>query len=364
MSDLLINLSMVIPQPTGISAYALNLLPHLRSLDPTLLSAQAIPGFSHYSIPANLTPDQGKKGHLSRLLWTQWQLPKMYRTLAARLLFSPIPEAPLLSPCQSVVMVHDCIPLRFPQRGSPLTPYHRYYIPQVVQQAAHVICNSMSTAQDVMRFCQIPAHKITPIMLAYDSERYRFLDLPTQNYFLYLGRLDPHKNVQRLVSAFAAVVKGTAFKNTKEKECELWLAGPPDARYLPGVLDQAEALGVRDRLKILGYVDPDTLPVLINQAIALVFPSLWEGFGLPVLEAMACGTPVITSSVSSLPEVAGDAALLVDPIDEGAIASAMAALLNDATLGAQLRQAGLQRAQQFSWATTGAATTAVLQRFL
>ena len=102
-------------------------------------------------------------------------------------------------------MVHDLIALRFPKRFSPLTLYARYYMPQVLRQAQHIICNSVSTAKDIVRFYQIPAHKITPILLAHDAANFRFLDLPTQNYFLYLGRIDPYKNVQRLLTAFAQV---------------------------------------------------------------------------------------------------------------------------------------------------------------
>ena len=120
-----------------------------------------------------------------------------------------------------------------------------------------------------------------------------------------------------------------------------------------------------ERVKFLGYVAYPELPKLINQAIALVFPSLWEGFGLPVLEAMACGTPVLAGDVSAVPEVVGDAGLLVDPYDAGAIATGMMAdLLTDAGLWQQCRGASLARASQFSWAKTGQATIEVLQQYL
>lgn len=119
-------------------------------------------------------------------------------------------------------------------------------------------------------------------------------------------------------------------------------------------------LGIK--IKILDYVDYKELPVLINHAIVLVFPSLWEGFGLPILEAMACGTPVITSNVSSMPEVAGDAAILVDPTNVSAIASAIASIIADTSLRNDLRSRGLHRAKQFSWATTGQQTADVLKQ--
>ncbi|MBW4690872.1 MAG: glycosyltransferase family 4 protein [Lyngbya sp. HA4199-MV5] len=353
---ILVNLSPVLPQPTGISTYSLNIIQELRSLHPNVVSSFEIDGYTWHRSPADLTAEYGLKGHLKRLLWTQFQLPRFYQNLKATLLFSVLPEAPLWSNCRSVVMVHDLIPLHFPRRFSPGTLYNRHYIPQVLKQAEHIICNSKATAQDIVQFCGIAADQITSIPLAYDNQHFQFLDLPTKNYFLYLGRFAPYKNVQRAIAAFAALPNHTDY--------EFWLAGPPDQRQLPRLQAQIEALNLTHQIKFLNYVAYADLPKLINQAIGLVFPSLWEGFGLPALEAMACGTPVITSNLSSLPEVTGEAALLVDPYDVGAIADAMKMLANDTLLRSQLRTASLDRANQFSWAKTGKATADVLQRFL
>ena len=354
-NPLLINLSFIFSQPTGISTYAINLFPHLQPLEPTLLTAQTFPDYRCYPVPPNLTPAQGSKGHFRRLLWTQWQLPEIYKRLNSSLIFSPVPEAPLFAGCRSVVMVHDLIPLRFPKRFSPLTPYFRYYIPQVLAQAEHIICNSRATAQDIIDLFHIPEEKITPILLAYDANHFRFLDIPTSNYFLYIGRHDAYKNIARLIDAFATL---------SCRDDELWIAGSGDKRYTPVLMAQVEQLGLTNQVKFLDYVPYEQLPTLINQAIALVFPSLWEGFGLPVLEAMACGTPVITSNLSSLPEVAGDAALLVNPYNMGEIAEVMQAVAADSGLRSRLRQASLARASQFSWTKTGQATAQVLQRYL
>ena len=127
---------------------------------------------------------------------------------------------------------------------------------------------------------------------------------------------------------------------------------------------QAEHLGIINQVKFLEYVPAAELPILINQAIALVFPSLWEGFGFPVLEAMACGTPVITANTSSLPEVAGDAAILINPENSAEITAAMQAILVDGSLRSHLRQAGLNQSSQFSWEKTGQSTAAVLEKYL
>lgn len=380
MPNSLVNLSFVFSQPTGIATYATNLVPHLASLDPTLLiapqTAQFIPNTAnlpHYPIPNNLTPAQGSSGHLRRLLWTQLQVPRIYRQLKSSLFFSPVPEAPLYSQCRSVTMMHDLIPLRFPNRFSPLTPYYRYYIPQVLTQAEHIICNSQATATDIVDFYGIPARKITPIHLGYDRNHFRPLsraenqsskflaevgnsEESTKPFFLYIGRHDPYKNLQRLIAAFAAIPHCHNY--------QLWLAGSRDPRYTPQLKTQAEELGIAKQVKFLDYVDYDRLPIILSQATALVFPSLWEGFGIPVLEAMACGTPVITSNLASLPEVAGDAGILVNPYQVEAIAQAMEEIVTDQQLRCQLSRQSLQRAQQFSWQKTGQETVAVLSNYL
>jgi glycosyltransferase involved in cell wall biosynthesis len=386
-NKLLINLSYILSKPTGTSTYILNLLSYLSSLHPTLLVSQPISTYSYHLVPTGLTPEQGLKGHFRRILWTQLQLPKIYKKQQqSPLLFSPIPEAPLFSNCRYIVTVHDLIPLRFPKRRSPLTPYFRYYIPQVLAQAQHILCNSIATAKDITDFFQIPAEKITPILLAHDADRFRCLDLKNQvtlpkpfllrggevssdrtlskggettsdrPYFLYIGRHDPYKNLKRLIDAFAAI--------PNRQDYELWIAGSNDRRYTPTLQAQADELDLSDRVKFLDYVPYEKLPIIINQAIALVFPSLWEGFGFPVLEAMACGTPVITSNLSSLPEVAGDAALLINPYNTHEIAQAMQAVATDSDLRSRLRTLGLNRASQFSWEKTGQATVEVIQRYL
>lgn len=352
---LLVNLTFIPTKPTGHAVYAQNLIPYLKPLDPLLLTAQPWPDFNCQLVSAAMNPDRGTRGHLQRLLWTQLQLPPIYRQLHSQLFFSPIPEAPLFSGCRAIVTLHDLIPRHFPQR-SPLTLYHRYYIPQVLAQAQHILCDSAATAQDAIDFCQIPARKLTVVPLAHDASHFRWLDLPTRNYFLYVGRHDPYKNVSRLLSAFAQLAQA--------QDYELWIAGPPDLRYTPILAAQAAALGISQRVKFLSYVPYAELPTLLNQAIALVLPSLWEGFGLPVLEAMACGTPVITSNLSSLPEVAGDAALLVDPYNGDDIANAMQAMITETYLRPHLQQLSLARAQTFSWQKTAIATTAILQQYM
>jgi glycosyltransferase involved in cell wall biosynthesis len=355
-NSLLVNLAVLFDQPTGIATYAKNLINHW-DLQATLLSPIKFPGSNHYQIADKMTPAQGSKGHLRRLLWTQFQLPRIYQQLKADLIYSPIPEAPLYSQSRYIVMCHDLIPLRFPRRSSPLTNYFRYVVPQVLKQAEHIVCNSQATARDLVDYYGIDADQITPILLGYD--RLNFYPRESTNsseppYFLYLGRPDPYKNLAGLIAAFAQLPC---------QDYHLAIAGSSDPRFTPQLQQQAQELGIAHRVQWLNYLSYQELPQVISNAVALVFPTFWEGFGLPVLEAMACGTPVITSNLASLPEITENAAILVNPYNTAEITGAMMDLITDQTMQSQLSKLSLQQAQKFSWAKTGAATQAILQGY-
>ena len=355
---LLINLSVLFDRPTGIATYASNIVPSLSSLDPTLITAREFEDFSCYPIPDNMTPAQGSRGHLRRLLWTQFQLPQIYKELKADLVYSPIPEAPLYRKCRYIVMCHDLIPLRFPRATSPLTNYFRYVVPLVLQQAEHIICNSEATARDIVDFYDIAANKITPILLGYDAHNFyprTKITSTSTPYFLYLGRQDPYKNLHGLIEAFAAI---------PNSDCQLWIAGATDPRFTPKLQQQIAELDISNRVKFLDYLPYEKLPEIISNAIALVFPTFWEGFGLPALEAMACGTPVIASNLASLPEIVGDAGILIDPYRTSAITSAMQSVAKDNIMRSRLSELSLQRAKLFSWEKTGTATKLVLEKYL
>lgn len=361
---MLVNVSFAGRQPTGLAVYALNIVPHLAIPGMTVLAAEhhraRFGDRAFFSVPSDMTPEQGKQGHLRRLLWTQFRLPQIYRQQRSPLLFSPIPEAPLGMGCRFVTVVHDLIPLRFPNWKSPLTHYFRYWVPLVLQQAEHIICNSESTARDVCQHYGISASKVTAIPLGYDANHFRPVSLNSEAahlpYFLYVGRHDPYKNLHRLIDAFAAIAPHT--------DASLYIGGSADPRFTPDLATHAQEKGVANRVKFLDYVCYADLPMLYSNAIALVFPSLWEGFGFPVLEAMACGTPVIASNQSSLPEVAGEAAILIDPNRVEPMADAMRQVVEDSQLRSQLRQRGLAQAQTFSWQKAGRATGELLLHYL
>ncbi|PZO19644.1 MAG: mannosyltransferase [Leptolyngbya foveolarum] len=353
---LVVNLSHVSSKPTGLSNYATNVVPYMHDLRPTLLSSlQTVQG-QYYPIPVGMGPEYGAKGHIKRLAWTQYVLPKICERLGSGLLFSPIPEAPLGSQLRYVVTAHDLIPLRFSPRASRLRLYFRYYVGSVLKSADHILCNSQSTATELTNFYGFHESKMTVTPLAHNDSLFTPLSLPTKNYFLYVGRHDIHKNLIRLVEAFAKVAM--------HQDYELWLVGSQHRQYSANIHQRADELAVSKKVKLIDYLPDSQINEVVNQAIALVFPSLWEGFGLPVLEAMACGTPVITSNISALSEVAGDAAILVNPYSVDEIADAMRMVATDSRLRDRLRETGLERSRQFSWEKTGKKTVEALQRFI
>ncbi len=398
---MLVNLAYLIEKPTGTTAYALNVLPHLQALSPIYLAtpaSQLNPRSDRYiPVPANMS--QGTSGHLRRLWWTQFQLAKLCQQQAPKsaqrsslrgalpspLLFCPIPEAPLTLGVRRyplVVTFHDVIPLRFPEMFGAIRYYYRYYVPQVLAQADQILCNSEATARDVSHFYGISARKITTILHAYNAQHFRPVaapikqlqrqlqqqlsgnapnatgqpdrfDFSAQPYFLMVGRQAPYKNIKTAIIALQSL-----------PDYALLIAGPEDPRYTPELKALAQALGVAAQVKFLSYVPYAQLPALLSGAIALIFSSLWEGFGVPVLEAMACGTPVITSRLASLPEVAGDAAYFVhDPTDAVELGKAMAEIADSEALQQELSERGLVRSRQFSWEKTGQATAAVLAQY-
>jgi len=340
-------------RPTGIGVVARDLVD---ALDPALVPLLDPLGGERpgsLPIPADLGPEHGRAGHLRRLLWTQNRLPRLLRASGAPLLLSPLPEAPLLRGVRSVVLAHDLLPLRYPQL-SPLLAYHLAYVPLVLHRAVRVLCNSEATAREVHGRLGVPARRLVPIRLGFDPGRLRPLGREREPFVLVLGRHDPHKNLARVLRAFAAVPD-------PGRELRLRLVGPHDDRYTPQLQHLAQELGIAARCDWIAWVSDDERLELLNRCRALVLASLWEGFGLPALEAMACGAPVVAARAGALPEVVGDCGLLVDPRAPAEIADAISRLGREPGLARALAAAGPARAASFRWDDTAAHVSAVLR---
>lgn len=265
---------------------------------------------------------------------------------------------PPLVRCPSVVTIHDCIHLMFPQYlpNRLASAYARALMWNATHRASHVLTVSEASKRDILRYFRIPPERITVAPNALDAriggppddealarvrERFQLHD----PFVLYVGNIKPHKNVDRLIEAFALVRTGP-LANVK-----LLIIGDEISKY-PTLRRAVHRLKLHKYVRFLGFVDDRTLAALYRLATVFAFPSLYEGFGLPPLEAMASGTPVVTSNVSSLPEVVGDAAIQVNPEDVHAIAHGLRRVLLDESLQAEMRARGLARAAEFSWART------------
>ena len=348
----LLNGSSLGQRPTGIGVVTLALAKALRPDRIMFLDPVATGHPNSLAIPNTLSSDFGRKGHLRRLLWTQRQLPGLLKQTGASFLLSPLPEAPILQKgVRSIVLAHDLIPLRFPKPG-PLLAYHLAYVPLVLHQAERVLCNSEATAREIHHWLRVPRRKLVTIRLGFDQEQLRPLDLPRQSFFLVLGRHDYNKNLPGALRAFA---------HLNRPDLTLKLVGSPHRFLTPKLKRLAAELGIAHQCQWISWITDEERLTLLNTACALVMPSLWEGFGLPALEAMACGTPVVAGKAGALPEVVGSVGLLVDPTNPFHIAEAMASILSGSTIQQQARQAGPGRAAQFRWDTTARQVEALLE---
>jgi glycosyltransferase involved in cell wall biosynthesis len=302
------------------------------------------------------------------LYWPQEQFvwPFQLRRSRADLFYSPYFVAPVATSRPVVITVHDLIFDRYPayMPHAWSRPYYRLLMAFSTRRARRIVAVSEATAADLARLYRVPPHKVSVVLEAPDPS----LCLPasaaeqetlrrrlgiTAPFLMSVGTRRPHKNQARLVRAFATVAGQIAH--------DLVFAGPADERFPDEARRTAEEAGLQDRIHFLGWVSEADLRTLYALADLVALPSLVEGFGLPALEAMACGTPVLAADTSSLPEVVGDAGVLVDPYDEGALAQALVQLLRDPGWRDRLSQAGRARAAEFSWRQTAGGVLQALE---
>jgi glycosyltransferase involved in cell wall biosynthesis len=341
----------------GIGTYIRNLIKHLPLVDPdTQYFALCYP--QDEALVRSLHPacTAVRVSSPNYSLTEHVAIPATLRRLRVELYHTPHYVLPLLTPCPSVVTVHDVIHLLFPQYLPSRFAIHyaRFMIRRALEKAELVLTVSDSSKRDLLTFFEIPPEKIVVIPNAIDGsvtadipaeelarvkERFQILGRTA----LFVGNIKPHKNVERLIAAFAK-----AREHEDCKDLTLIVVGDDISKY-PSLRRTVERHQVRGHVRFFGFVPERTLTALYKIADVFVFPSLYEGFGLPPLEAMANGTPVVTSNISSLPEVVGDAALTVDPYNIDKIATAIRQILNDGDLRSRLINDGYERVKQFSW---------------
>ncbi len=299
---------------------------------------------------------QGGKGHL----WEQFFLPF---TLKDNLLWNPANTGPLLIKNQ-IVTIHDVAVLEHPEWFAPnFSKWYRFLLPKLAQRVKKIITVSEFSRKRIVDTCNVNENKIISIYNAVD-ERFSkknkeevnalktSLGIKAEHYILALSSLEPRKNLKRLLNAWDLV--------QSELPDDLWLV-ISGAKGKNRVFQDVSFATLPPRVHLTGYVPDEYLPALYSGAQAFVYPSLYEGFGLPPLEAMACGTPVIVSNTTSLPEVVGNAGILVDPLDVNQIADAIQRVVTNDKLQLDMREKGLARAKLFSWDKTAKQTWQVLQ---
>lgn len=322
---------------------------------------RALPGLA-----TPVTTYAGGGDSLAKLVWPNFILPQRAGADGYDLIHCTTPYGTFM-PCayKNIITICDVTPLLFPgAHGRMNVWHHRLALPAILKRADRIITISECSKRDIVTSYNIPEEKVSVTLLAVD-ERFRvdaaavpgelLASLPYP-YILNVGTLEPRKNLDGLIRAFARAKQG----------------GMPHALVITGAKGWGESrlaplikeLGVSASVIFTGFVDDEDLPHLYQGADFFVYPSLYEGFGLPVLEAMACGTPVITSATSSLPEVAGEAALLIEPRSEAELSAAIMRLAGDPDLRQAMGAKGLLQAGRFSWAETSAATLKIYAEVL
>jgi glycosyltransferase involved in cell wall biosynthesis len=368
------------PRYPGIGRYGLGLLNALAETlqdDLTLLHHASQPPLAaqvkHFALSSDIRT-------LSDQVFTPITLTKHF-DVSKFVYHSPFYIFPYRLPHPTVVTLYDLTPLRWPQGFTFLArQLYRLTHHLAAARAQHIITLSAAVRNDFIQHLHIPPSKITAIPPGPASPSIPLRSAPgtiafhlppvsshasrltphaspstfhlPPSYLLYVGINKPHKNLPRLIQAYASLDRATP---------PLLIVGPVDMRF-PQAQAMTEQLGLTDRVRFLGHVPEETLDVLYANATVFIFPTLAEGFGFPVLEAMAHGTPVVCSDIPVLRELAGEAALYFDPLLSDAIASAITEALTDANLRTSLRERGLARAKEFSWTTAAHKTIEIYKQ--
>ncbi len=340
----------------GIGTYIRNLVRGLAKIDATteyILFCRSQDAEFVRTLGPNFRPVIEPAGHYS--IREQLALPLAVKRAHVDLFHAPHYVLPALTPGRSVVTIHDCIHLMFPEylKHRLASAYARASMWTAAHKADRIFTVSEQSKRDILTFFHVAPEKIVVTPNAIDD---RFNERPDDEqvkqireryqlshpYILYVGNIKPHKNLERLIEAFQ-IVRGQG-----RSELELLIIGDEISK-MQSLRRAVHKYDLHRYVRFHGFVPDKTLAILYGLASVFVFPSLYEGFGLPPLEAMACGTPVVTSNVSSLPEVVGDAAELVDPYSAQAIADGILKVLHSSHLRAQMRDRGFARVRAYSW---------------
>jgi glycosyltransferase involved in cell wall biosynthesis len=353
----------------GTAVYTQNLLDALRRLYP---DDEYIPLDSTFRLPRrNMVTKLGNA--LFELYYLHVLLPLKAKRAHVDLVHFPANMVSVKLHCPSVVTIHDMMVEHMPEAYDPLfLAFFKRFVPPSAKRATSIVTHSEFSRRDIVRYCRVPARKVhvallgaAPSFAARDSHAARaYIErqygVDSRPIVLFVSELNPRKNVANLLRAFAEVRRSQG-----NPSCQLLLVGEKrDPGYYQHLVDLAHHEGLTEDVRFMGYVPFDDLPAFYAAASVFAYVSLYEGFGLPAIEAMMSGVPVLASNRTSLPEVVGDAGVLVDPEDVSGMSGALRALLTDDALRSRLVAAGYKRSEMFTWERTAQITHRVYEQAL
>lgn len=359
-NKIVINSSILSEQPTGLGVYAKNVIKEMYKIDNNIrvLSPVDIDNVKVEKINKYVKPSYKKLGGLVRLLWTQFLLP--FKVRKDEIIYHPFQYLSLFSRKKQIITIHDFIPLHFPEVAKHQNRYYKFMMPLLLKKAYKIIAISENTKKDILKFYKVDERKIEVIPNGYDKELFNIKNVKDKvlekynidyDYMIMVGASYPHKNLELALEAMVNL----------NSACKLVVVGK-DSQYILKLKELAKKLNIEGKIKFIGYVPDEDLPTLYNKSKAFVYTTLYEGFGLPILEAMGCQTVVLTSDNSSLPEVYGDAALVFENNNAKDLQKKMELILNNESLREELIKKSKENVKRFSWKNTSKKIYEVLNR--
>lgn len=346
----IVNCSILHERPTGLGIYTKNVVQEMINIkeDVEVLSPVKISGVDTKTITKYVKPSYKKVGGLTRFLWTQFVLP--FKGNKNDIIYHPFQYVSFLSTSKQIMTIHDLIPIHYPNVAKHQYIYYKYFMPILIKKSDKIICISENTKNDLVNIYNIDNDKISVIYNGYDKELFNKENINKKvldkynidyNYMIMVGASYPHKNIEIAIKAF---------KKIKEN-CKLIIVGK-DSPYILKLKQLVRELKIEDKINFIGYVPDEDLPTLYGCSKGFLYTTLYEGFGLPILEAMACGALVLCGDNSSLPEVYGNGALVIDLNNVEDVKEKIELAIRNNDLREKLLKESEKNIKRFSWNKT------------
>ncbi len=340
-------------RPTGLGVYAKNVIKELKGKENLKVFCPIdIEGVDVIKTTEYVKPSYKKKGGLVRLLYTQFVMP--FKVQKDGIIYHPFQYLCLFSRKKQIITIHDFIPLHYKEVAKHQYKYYKYFMPFLLKKAYKIICISENTKEDLLKFYNVDENKVEVIYNGYDDQVFNTNNIKEEvlkkynidyPYIVMVGGGYFHKNLHSAIEAFNKI--------EDKKENKLVIIGKTSP-YMEKLKEQVEALGLKEQVIFLGYVGDEDLSTLYNKATAFLYPTLYEGFGLPILEAWACNTLVLCSNNSSLKEISGEGAITFNPENIHEIKAAIESALNSENIEEvnKMKDIGRELLKNYSWRKT------------